>query len=129
MDNLPVDWTTLNKLSGTELKHATFKAIQEASYFVQSASVDEPHLLEAVPRLAELIDLHSDELGSFRSLLSSLARSTGLWNYIDTDYADIDDAFVAEAVTARANYRAELIARRSKFDLERAHQFWQKPLG
>tara|TARA_R110002124_G_scaffold103566_1_gene252694 strand:+ start:5446 stop:7395 length:1950 start_codon:yes stop_codon:yes gene_type:complete len=56
--------------------------------------------LEAVPRLAELIDLHSDELGSFRSLLSSLARSTGLWNYIDTDYADIDDAFVAEAVTA-----------------------------
>ena len=100
MTTLQVDWKALNELKGAELKRATFKAIQEASYAVQSASIDDPSVLEAVPRLAELVDLHPDELGSFRGLVSSLARSTGLWNYIDTDNADIDDAFIAEAVTA-----------------------------
>lgn len=100
MTNLQVDWKALNQLNGAELKLATFKAIQEASYAVQSASLDDPSVLEAVPRLAELIDLNVDELGEFRSIVSSLARSTGLWNYIDTDYADIEDAFLAEAVTA-----------------------------
>jgi len=100
MGNLQVDWKALVQLHGAELKHATFKAIQEASHAVQSSSADDRSVLEAVPRLAELINLHADELGSFRSLVSSLARSTGLWNYIDTDNAEIDDAFVAEAVTA-----------------------------
>lgn len=100
MENLQIDWKNLNRLNGTELKRATFKAIQDTSFAVQSASVDDPNILEAVPRLAELVELHKNELGGFRSLVSSLARSTGLWNYIDTEYANIDDAFLAEAVTA-----------------------------
>jgi len=100
MVQIQVDWKALNKLSGAELKYATFKLIQETSYAVQSAPIDDPSVLEAVPRLAGLIDLHVDELGGFRDLVSSLARSTGLWNYIDTENADIEDAFLAEAVTA-----------------------------
>lgn len=100
MSTLNIDWRSLGKLSGPELKRATFKAIQEASFAVQYASTDDPKLLEAVPRLAELIDTHVDELGDFKELVGSLARSTGLWNYIDPEAADISDAFIAEAVTA-----------------------------
>ena len=100
MVGLQVDWKALAQLNGAELKHATFKVIQDASHAVQFAPVDDPSLMEAVPRLSDLVDLHADELGGFRSLVSSLARSTGLWNYIDTEIADISDAFVAEAVRA-----------------------------
>lgn len=100
MPTLQIDWKALNKLNGAELKRATFKAIQEASFFIQTAPIDDPSILEAVPRLAELVDRHASELDGFRQLVSSLARSTGLWNYIDTDTADINDAFIAETVTA-----------------------------
>lgn len=100
MASLQVNWKSLNELSGVELKRATFKAIQETSFAVQSSSVDDPTVLEAVPRLAELVERHSDELGGFRELISALARSTGLWNYIDIENADISDVFIAEAVTA-----------------------------
>ena len=98
--SLQIDWGALNRLKGSELKFATFKAIQKASFAVQYASVDDPRVLEAVPRLAELISNHSDELNDFRELVNSLARSTGLWNYIDSDSANIDDALIAEAVTS-----------------------------
>lgn len=100
MPSLDIDWNALTSLSGSELKHATFKAIQSASFAIQSADMDDPSILEAVPRLADLLDAHQDELNSYRSLVSSLARSTGLWNYIETEWADETDAFVAEAVTA-----------------------------
>ena len=101
MAELDIDWQKLNELDGLELKEGVFKAIQDASYALQSEAIDDPGLMEAVPRLMELIDSHSDELKSFRGLASSLARSTGLWNYIDTEIANSDDAFVAEAVTAQ----------------------------
>lgn len=100
MGTLNVDWKALSELNGLELKRATFKAIQEASFAVQSASVDDPSVLEAVPRLAELVSRHPDELSSFKELVGSLARSTGLWNYIDIESAAVDDALIAEAVTA-----------------------------
>lgn len=100
MATLNVDWKSLGELRGSELKRATFMAIQEASFAVQSAAVDDPSVLEAVPRLADLVCRHADELGGFKELVGSLARATGLWNYIDTESAEIDDAFIAEAVTA-----------------------------
>lgn len=100
MPSLKVDWDAIDRLHGPDLKRATFKAIQKASFAVQSSSNDDPSVLEAVPRLAELVERHSQELEGFRELVGSLARSTGLWNYIDTNSADTADAFVAEAVTA-----------------------------
>ncbi len=100
MSTLNIDWRYLGRLSGSELKYATFKSIQEASFAVQYTSADDPKLLETVPRLAQLIDAHVDELGDFKELVGSLARSTGLWNYIDVETAEISDAFIAEAVTA-----------------------------
>ena len=82
------------------MKRAIFKTIQDASFAIQSADKDDPSVLETVPRLTELIERNQDELDSYRELISSLARSTGLWNYIDVDIADISDVIVAEAATA-----------------------------
>lgn len=98
--NLQIDWNMLNALNGAQLKKATFKVIQQAAYAVQSDEKDDTKLLETVPRLLDLINLHENDLGHFRSLVSSLARATGLWNYIDVANANIDEVFVAETVTA-----------------------------
>lgn len=95
-----LNWSELRALEGEALKVATFRAVKEASYAVQTLPEDDPKLLDAVPRLADLIASHEDVLGSYRELVSSLARATGLWNYIDVEHADATDAFVAEAVTA-----------------------------
>lgn len=95
-----INWNELNALSGTDLKRETFRVLQAASFAIQSADADEPNLLEVVPRLFNLLDAHPEELVTFRPLVSSLARSTGLWNYIETEWADEADALIAEAVTA-----------------------------
>jgi hypothetical protein len=100
MPVLDINWNDLNALSGSDLKRETFRVLQAASFAIQSADADDPNLLEVVPRLADLLDTHPVELQSYRPLVSSLARSTGLWNYIETEWADETDAFVAEAVTA-----------------------------
>lgn len=100
MSNLDIDWNALNDLKGAELKRATFKTIQQAAYCIQSTDTDDPLLLEAVPRLSELVSRNQEDLGPYQQLVSSLARSTGLWNYIDIKNADTSDAFVAEAATA-----------------------------
>jgi len=101
MAETTVDWIYLSTLTGLELKRAVFKIIQEASFAIQTCASDEPSVLESVPRLAHLVDQYPDDLGGFKSLVSSLARSTGLWNYIDTENADPSDAFIAESVTAQ----------------------------
>lgn len=100
MSALNINWNHLNALSGSELKRETFRVLQAASFVIQSTEADDPNLLEVVPRLADLLDTHPEELQSYRPLVSSLARATGLWNYIDTEWADQTDALVAEAVTA-----------------------------
>lgn len=100
MPVLDINWNDLNALSGSDLKRETFRVLQAASFAIQSADAEDPSLLEVVPRLADLLDAHPTELQSYRRLVSSLARSTGLWNYIETEWADETDAFVAEAVTA-----------------------------
>ncbi len=100
MPVLDINWKALNSLSGSDLKRETFRVLQAASFAIQSTDADDPNLLEVVPRLADLLDTHPDELLSYRPLVSSLARSTGLWNYIETEWADETDALVAEAVTA-----------------------------
>ncbi|MGI3126499.1 DEAD/DEAH box helicase [Nitratireductor sp. PBL-C9] len=100
MPVLDINWNDLNLLSGSDLKRETFRVLQAASFAIQSTDADDPNLLEVVPRLADLLDTHPEELLSYRPLVSSLARSTGLWNYIETEWADETDALVAEAVTA-----------------------------
>lgn len=100
MTALDINWKELNALSGPDLKRETFRVLQAASFAIQSTDADDPSLLELVPRLADLLDTHPKELLSYRPLVSSLARSTGLWNYIETEWADETDALVAEAVTA-----------------------------
>lgn len=100
MSTINIDWNKISSLTGTELRYEVFRAIQQTSLAIQSFEIDDPGLLETVPRLADLVEKNSDDLNVFRILISSLARSTGLWNYIETEWADTTDAFVAEAVTA-----------------------------
>ncbi|MBK4216634.1 DEAD/DEAH box helicase [Paracoccus caeni] len=100
MPVLDINWNKLSALSGSDLKRETFRVLQAASFAIQSTDTDDPNLLEVVPRLADLLDAHPEELLSYRPLVSSLARSTGLWNYIETEWADETDALIAEAVTA-----------------------------
>jgi len=89
----------LSELSGDALKIRIFHIIQEASRSIQSGDVDNPAVLEAVPRLADFIQ-NRPELQSFREAFSALARASGLWNYIDRESADTVDRLVAEAVTS-----------------------------
>jgi ATP-dependent helicase YprA (DUF1998 family) len=90
------DWPNISQLSGDPLKNQVFSILYETSCSLQEEASGEPQMLEVVPRLAQLIDTR-EELGSFREAFSALARSLGLWNYIDREYADIRDAFVADA--------------------------------
>jgi hypothetical protein len=94
------DWNLLTTLEGGALRAEVFKAIQTASRKLQSSDQDEPAILEAVPRLVELLSKRPEELETFKEIVSGLARASGLWNYIDKDSADKTDTLVAEAVTS-----------------------------
>jgi hypothetical protein len=93
------EWSQIAGLGDTELKAKIFSLIQGAALEIQTGDADEPSLLTMVPRLADLIASRS-ELASFAEMFSALARSVGLWNYIDKDHADARDKLVAEAVTS-----------------------------
>ncbi|MEA1647792.1 DEAD/DEAH box helicase [Nitrospirillum sp. BR 11164] len=55
-------------------------------------------MLEIVPRLSELI-YKKKELATFEVALSSLARASGLWNYINKEQGDSVDIILAESVS------------------------------
>lgn len=92
------NWDELEQLSGAELKGAVFDILQEAAVAIHERESDDPGVLSLVPRLASLIE-RKDELSSYAEPFGALARSVGLWNYIDKTNADPSDRIVAEAVT------------------------------
>lgn len=89
-----IDWRVLSQMSGATLKGEVFSIIHEASSVIQAGVSDDPDLLAVVPRLADLIGERA-ELTGFREIHSSLARSVGLWNYIDREAADQRDRYIA----------------------------------
>ena len=93
------EWNQIAQLDGSALRTRIFSLLQDAAREIQGGDPDDPSVLTAVPRLADLI-LRRSELSSFSEVFSALARSVGLWNYIDKDHADARDQIVAEAVTA-----------------------------
>jgi hypothetical protein len=94
------NWKSIEQLGGPELRKAVFLAVQRASQLLQSNVSDDPQVLDAVPRLVQLVEARIDDLRSLREMVNALARASGLWNYIDTENADDTDALLAEAVTA-----------------------------
>lgn len=92
-------WHEIESLSGADLKERVFSILQDTARDIQIRDVDDPDVLSVVPRLANLIEIRP-ELASYREVFSALARSVGLWNYIDKETADYRDAIVAEAVTS-----------------------------
>ena len=95
MTTATIDWRSITQMSGAPLKQEVFSVLQQASLELQTGERDEPALLAVVPRLAELMETRS-ELATFGEAFSALARSTGLWNYIDTDIASSRDELAAE---------------------------------
>lgn len=93
-----IDWNSLRQANTTELKGELFGILQTLALEVQERDPDDPELLATVPRLAELIAARPD-VSSYSELVSTLARSVGLWNYIDHAVADQREAIVAGAVT------------------------------
>lgn len=92
------EWQRLRDLPVANLKRRVFEILQTAAATIQEQGTNEPRLLEVVPRLADLLSSKPD-LKDLREALSSLARATGLWNYIDKDDAATMDLLVAESVT------------------------------
>lgn len=91
-------WEELQLLSGNDLKTRVFSLIREIAGAIQEREIDDPDVTGSVPRLAKLI-LEKKELSSYREIFGTLARSVGLWNYIDTETADTRDEIIAESVT------------------------------
>jgi len=92
------NWETIQTLEGRELKATVFGVIQRAALEIQNGETDDPELLSVVPRLSELL-VDKPSLSQFSEVLGSLARSVGLWNYIDKAAADSRDQVIAEAAT------------------------------
>ncbi|WP_224544733.1 DEAD/DEAH box helicase [Mesorhizobium sp. CA16] len=95
------DWRSLNGLNGGELKGEVFSILQDASFRIQTGQLDDPELLAVVPRLAELMT-NKPELQNFGEVFSALARSLGLWNYVDRRRAAARDELAAERATVPA---------------------------
>lgn len=93
-----VDWDRLTSLNGSQLKGELFDALQHLAVDMQERERDDPEVLAAVPRLYHLLAA-KPEVSGYREIISSLARSVGLWNYIDLAVADRRDAVIAKAVT------------------------------
>ena len=135
-------WQELQILSGDALKSRVFHIMRDLAGAIQDREIDDPDVTGSVPRLAKLIS-ERKELSSYREIFSTLARSTGLWNYIDTDTADVRDEIIAESVTVPALggvtlHREQVAALntllsgpecayelREKLAYRRAYRFWQ----
>jgi late competence protein required for DNA uptake (superfamily II DNA/RNA helicase) len=91
-------WREIEALQGFALKGRVFDVLQETARDIQNRPIDDPAVLNVVPRLAQLLE-NRPELDGYKEVFSALARAVGLWNYIDKDFADYRDAAVADSVT------------------------------
>ncbi|WP_176593114.1 DEAD/DEAH box helicase [Sphingobium sp. EM0848] len=92
------NWIELAQKNEFDLKGDVFSILQDASNRIQNAPADDPELLATIPRLADLM-ARRNELQSFSEAFSALARSVGLWNYIDRSSASAQDELAAERAT------------------------------
>jgi hypothetical protein len=92
------EWSALERMDEMALKERVFSIFQDSARAIQERDADDPAVLGVIPRLAALMEDRS-ELNGYKEAFSALARSVGLWNYIDKEAADARDQIVAEAVT------------------------------
>lgn len=88
------NWSQLNALPTEQLKSELFSVFREAAFEVQFGG-EEKSYLPVIPRLADLFERRSD-IKEFAEAFSALARSSGLWNYIDKETSSRSEAIVAE---------------------------------
>ncbi len=92
------EWHALEHLSGSELVQPVWKVLRDTAVQVHREGRESPRVLEVIPRLRSLIEHKCLDEG-IRSALNQLARTTGLWNYIDTETADTSELIIANAAT------------------------------
>lgn len=92
-----LNWSTLESAPVEAVRNALFELLRDLSRELQIGEIDDPSMLQVVPRLAELIEKR-DDLADFSEVLSATARALGLWNYIDRERADVRDRLLAETV-------------------------------
>lgn len=112
-------WRDFEQLNTDDLKEKVFNLLQQTALEIQTRELDDPDVLATVPRLANLLKLRPD-LACYTEAFNALARSVGLWNYIDREAADLRDAMVADAVTVKeldgiALHREQVTALNSLF--------------
>ena len=93
-----LDWQMLDEAEGENLEKLLWNAFTELSGMIQSRHKDFEGVLEAVPRIAKLID-EKPELADFQAPLDDLARATGLWNFIRRGESDLSLDILLEAAT------------------------------
>lgn len=91
-------WHALELQSGTELSRSIWAVLREAALKIHSEGRESPRLLETIPRLRSLINEKIID-NEIRLALNQLARTTGLWNYIDVEIAETSELIVANAAT------------------------------
>jgi hypothetical protein len=95
MTTANINWESVLGLAGQALKQEVFSILQQTSSELQTSDIDDPNVLGVIPRLAELMESR-EELATFGEAFSAVARSAGLWNYIDPHTADVRDELAAE---------------------------------
>ena len=63
-------WREIEKLDGSDLKMRVFSILQETARDIQTLQLDDPGVLDVVPRLADLLGSRP-ELESFREVFSA----------------------------------------------------------
>lgn len=96
--NSPTIWSDLLSAPRDVATRKIFSLMQDASTSISSGDGEDLHVLELVPRMADLLEKR-DDLEDLRDPLNALARATGLWNYIDKSTAETEDLILAESVT------------------------------
>lgn len=91
-------WNELSSAPRDVVAGKLFGLLQQAAIQLSSGDTENADVLELVPRMTDLLDRRSD-LSELRDPLNSLARATGLWNYIDKSTAEPEDLILAESVT------------------------------
>jgi hypothetical protein len=95
VSTLTFDWKAATGLSNLELRKSIFNLVQQVSKEIQRRDPDDPELLGVVPRIFDLLEGRQD-LHDLRELAGSLARSLGLWNYIDRESGAPRERLLAE---------------------------------
>lgn len=111
-----VDWTNLEEASTTELISGVFDVLQIVSWSLQNNPIGDSGVCEIVPRMLQLRQARP-ELKKLDEAIGTLARSVGLWNYLDDLTLEPRDQIVGQAATARSERLGNRILHKEQWQI------------